>query len=44
MKAGAVGAIVAAHVDGKNLGECDLDEYWSACMELNAPVFIHPAG
>lgn len=43
MKAGAVGAIVAAHVDGKNLGECDLDEYWSACMELNAPVFIHPA-
>ena len=20
----------------------DSDEYWSACMELNAPVFIHP--
>ncbi len=43
MKDGAVGAIVAAHIDGRNLGECDLDEYWAACVELNAPVFIHPA-
>jgi len=43
MKAGAVGAIVASHVDGRNLGECDLDEYWAACVELGAPVFIHPA-
>lgn len=43
MKAGAVGAIVAAHVDGKNLGECPLDDFWAACIELNAPVFIHPA-
>lgn len=43
MKAGAVGAIVAAHVAGRNLGECPLDEYWAACVELNAPVFIHPA-
>lgn len=43
MAAGAVGGIVAAHLDGRNLGECDLDEYWAACVELNAPVFIHPA-
>ncbi|HSE90871.1 MAG TPA: amidohydrolase family protein [Candidatus Binatia bacterium] len=43
MNAGAVGAIVAAHVAGKNLGECPLDEYWAACVELGAPVFIHPA-
>ena len=43
MKAGAVGAIVASHIDGKNLGECALDEYWGACVELGAPVFIHPA-
>lgn len=43
MKAGAVGAIVAAHVDGRNLGECPLDEFWAACVDLNAPVFIHPA-
>jgi aminocarboxymuconate-semialdehyde decarboxylase len=43
MKAGAVGAIVATHVDGRNLGECPLDEFWAACTELGAPVFLHPA-
>ena len=43
MKAGAVGAIVAAHVNGRNLGECELDEFWAACAALGAPVFIHPA-
>jgi len=43
MAAGAIGAIVAAHVAGRNLGECDLDEFWAACVELGAPVFIHPA-
>ncbi len=43
MKAGAVGAIITSHIDGKNLGECALDEYWAACVELGAPVFIHPA-
>lgn len=43
MKSGAVGAIVASHVDGENLGECPLDEFWAACVELGAPVFIHPA-
>jgi aminocarboxymuconate-semialdehyde decarboxylase len=30
-------------VEGKNLGECDLDEFWSACETLHMPVFIHPA-
>ena len=43
MKEGAVGAIVAAHIEGKNLGECELDEYWAACVQFKAPVFIHPA-
>lgn len=42
MKAGAVGAIVSANVDNRNLGECPLDEFWAACVALNAPVFIHP--
>lgn len=43
MADGAVGAVVAAHVSGRNLGECPLDEFWAACVALNAPVFIHPA-
>ena len=42
MKFGAVGGVVAAHINGKNLGECDLDEYWATCVKLRAPVFIHP--
>jgi aminocarboxymuconate-semialdehyde decarboxylase len=43
VKAGAAGAIVATHVNGKNLGECPLDEFWAAAQELASPVFLHPA-
>lgn len=43
MKAGAVGAMVATHIAGTNLGEAPLDEFWAACVELKAPVFLHPA-
>jgi aminocarboxymuconate-semialdehyde decarboxylase len=39
---GATGLVVAANVEGVNLGEVDLDEFWHAAVELNAPVFIHP--
>lgn len=40
---GAVGGVVAANVEGVNLGELNLDEYWAAATELDVPVFIHPA-
>ncbi len=40
---GAVGGVVAANVEGDNLGEFNLDEYWAAAVELDVPVFIHPA-
>ena len=40
---GAVGGMVAANVEGENLGELPLDEYWAAAEELGVPVFIHPA-
>jgi len=43
IKSGAVGAIIASHICGENLGEYPLDEFWAACVELGAPVFIHPA-
>jgi aminocarboxymuconate-semialdehyde decarboxylase len=39
---GAVGAIVSANVEGVNLGELPLDEFWAAAVELGAPVFLHP--
>lgn len=41
-KLGAVGAVNATNVDGVNLGEVSLDEYWAAAQELDVPVFLHP--
>ena len=40
---GAVGAVAATNVEGTNLGELALDEYWAAAVELGVPVFLHPA-
>jgi aminocarboxymuconate-semialdehyde decarboxylase len=39
---GAVGAVAATNVEGTNLGELPLDEYWAAAVELAVPVFLHP--
>ena len=39
---GAAGLVVAANVEGTNLGEFALDEFWDAAVKLDAPVFIHP--
>jgi aminocarboxymuconate-semialdehyde decarboxylase len=39
---GAVGAIVSANVEGTNLGEVPLDEFWAAAVALDTPVFLHP--
>ena len=41
--AGAVGVIVSANVDGRNLGEVPLDAFWAACETLDRPVFVHPS-
>ena len=41
--AGAVGAVIAANVEGENPGERELDAFWSACTALDMPVFVHPA-
>jgi aminocarboxymuconate-semialdehyde decarboxylase len=43
VKAGAVGGVAATNVEGHNLGELPLDEYWAAAVELDVPVFLHPA-
>jgi aminocarboxymuconate-semialdehyde decarboxylase len=39
---GAVGAVVAANVEGTNLGEVNLDAFWRTATELDIGVFIHP--
>ena len=39
---GAAGLVVAANVEGVNLGELDLDEFWHSAVSLEAPIFIHP--
>ena len=39
---GAVGAVVAANVEGTNLGELDLDAFWKIVTNLDVAVFIHP--
>ncbi len=40
---GAVGCVVCANVEEVNLGEVALDPFWSAAVELDAGVMIHPA-
>lgn len=40
---GAVGGVIAANVDEVSLGETDLDAFWAAAVELDVPIFIHPA-
>ena len=39
---GAVGGVIAASVDGANLGDADLDDFWAAAVDLDVPLFIHP--
>jgi aminocarboxymuconate-semialdehyde decarboxylase len=39
---GAIGGVVAANVEGVNLGELPLDEFWAAACDLDVPVFVHP--
>lgn len=42
MALGAVGVMVAANVEGTNLGEVALDPFWAKAQDLNAPVMMHP--
>ena len=39
---GAVGAIVAANVEGINLGEVALDALWAKAQALDIPILVHP--
>ena len=39
---GALGGVVAPSIDGVNLGESPLEDFWAAAVELDVPIFIHP--
>jgi aminocarboxymuconate-semialdehyde decarboxylase len=43
VRQGAVGGVLATNVEGENLGELALDEYWATAVALDVPVFLHPA-
>ncbi len=40
---GAVGAVLCTNVEEVNLGDLPLDEFWTAAVELDAGVLLHPA-
>ena len=44
VKKGHVGVQIGANVSGKNLDDPSLDAFWAKVVELDVPVFIHPAG
>ena len=41
---GLKGVIISSHVNGRELGDAALRPFWAKAQELDASVFIHPAG
>lgn len=39
---GAVGVMIAANIEGVNLGEVALDPFWQRAENLDIPVVVHP--
>jgi aminocarboxymuconate-semialdehyde decarboxylase len=39
---GAVGGVIGTNIAGQNLDASALDEFWSAAVELQVPLFLHP--
>jgi aminocarboxymuconate-semialdehyde decarboxylase len=39
---GAVAVMVAANVEGVNIGECQLDGLWASSQERGLPIILHP--
>ena len=40
--AGAVAAMIPANVEGANIGDLQLDEFWACAERLKLPVILHP--
>ena len=39
---GAVGGVIGTNIAGQNLDAPALDTFWSAAVELQVPLFLHP--
>jgi aminocarboxymuconate-semialdehyde decarboxylase len=39
---GMVGVEIGSEIDGRELDDPSLQDFWSAVVELNVPVFVHP--
>jgi aminocarboxymuconate-semialdehyde decarboxylase len=39
---GAVAVMVSTNIEGRNIGECDLDAFWGKAEALRLPVILHP--
>ena len=39
---GAIGGIIGANIEGRNLDDPPLDPFWAAAEALDVPLFLHP--
>jgi len=39
---GAIAVMVPANIEGRNIGECELDPFWQKVEALGLPVILHP--